>query len=271
MLMDPSKLNFKCFEQNPETAVLLWHLNRGVLQFALNGVETEEGRQLLINQVQNEVQTEEERKKMIEDYKAAVHNKVDLLSCGACGIRHFGHVTDPQGKKSEMKPNQFYRIDLNDLGMLLYSDEEVQQWKIRKEISVEVPDTDTTNKMIHPWKAKSVEENNLGVYHLHPEFVQHSEDKSEHHTLVCGTCMRAISAGRVPTNSIAAGVDYGDFNRIGLQPLTPMERLLIARARLYNRILKVTRSYGTEPWERQTLKGHHILFEHNAPTIVRHT
>jgi len=261
-LSDPSKLDFTSFEQNPETAASLFHLNRGIMHMPVDPDRLKES-------LEAEVLTDEQTKKMIEEFQFAVGKQGDLLTCGACGIRHFGHVIEAYKSKT-MKPNDFCCMDLNDLELLQYNEDDLEEWARQKEVFIDVPDTATTNKMIYPWRAKSVEENELGVFHLHPEFVTHSDDGVYHRTMICGSCMHfIIDEEVVPPNSIANGVDFGDFERIGLSPLTPFERLLVARRRLYNRILKVTRSYGKESWDRQTLKGHHILFDHNAPDVVR--
>jgi hypothetical protein len=41
-LKDPSKLDFTNFELSAETAVVLWHLNRGLLHFSLEDIDSKE-------------------------------------------------------------------------------------------------------------------------------------------------------------------------------------------------------------------------------------
>lgn len=62
----------------------------------------------------------------------------------------------------------------------------------------------------------------------------------------------------IPKLSIAAGIDFGNYDRIGLEPLTIVEELLISQSRLYVSIVKLV---GSRAEERQSAKkGHVIIF-----------
>lgn len=116
-----------------------------------------------------------------------------------------------------------------------------------------------------------MEENDVGTFHLHPEFVEHGVDyhgRPIHRTFLCGSCRNDVIVGEIPSFSIAGGIDFGDHLRLGLTAPTDIERLLIARVRLYNRIFKFNKAYGKFNWQTEILKGHQILFESNSPSVV---
>ena len=72
-------------------------------------------------------------------------------------------------------------------------------------------------------------------YHLHPELLENNM------ATLCETCYYQIrrSTPEVPKLSIAAGIDFGNPERLGLTSLTVVEELLIAQSRLYVSIVKL--------------------------------
>ena len=75
--------------------------------------------------------------------------------------------------------------------------------------------------------------------------------------------------------SLAKGVQFGDFNRIGLETLTLFERIAIARVRLYMCVVKmkydsndVSLKKYNESRATRVLKGHAVSFDHDAPEVV---
>lgn len=99
-------------------------------------------------------------------------------------------------------------------------------------------------------------------YHLHREFVESitslNEEDVEHATL-CHSCYEALTVDKkIPTFSLALGVDFGNADRIGLLKLTLAEEYVIATARLFISIIKLA---GYQHAERQSGKlGHAIVF-----------
>ena len=63
---------------------------------------------------------------------------------------------------------------------------------------------------------------------------------------------------------LANGIDFGDYNRIGLSPLNNLERIILSTVRLYRIIIKLQHSKHSVEG-RQALKGHCVAFTHDAP------
>lgn len=62
----------------------------------------------------------------------------------------------------------------------------------------------------------------------------------------------------IPKSAIAAEIDFGNHDRIGLEPLSIVKELLISKSRLYVSIVKLV---GNRHQERQSAKkGHVIVF-----------
>lgn len=99
---------------------------------------------------------------------------------------------------------------------------------------------------------------NQRYYHLHREFVQ-AESDQQYTTTLCNTCHEAlVKEKKLPIFSLAAGIDYGNADRIFLPKLTLAEEYVIAFARLFILIIKLS---GYQQSERQAGKlGHAIVF-----------
>lgn len=112
-------------------------------------------------------------------------------------------------------------------------------------------------------------------YHLHPEFVDEKivsgEPKKRYTTTLCSECKKNIDAGEIPRRSIAAGVDFGDANRIGLEPLTDRERQIISKVRHYLLIIKIESNIDynrTKEKGQSKVKGCGIYFDDDSPQVV---
>ena len=75
---------------------------------------------------------------------------------------------------------------------------------------------------------------------------------------MCDTCHKKTQCEvpKIPKLSIAAGIDFGHLDRLGLPQLTLVEELIISRSRLYVSILKLC---GNVAAERQTAKKGHVI------------
>ena len=89
---------------------------------------------------------------------------------------------------------------------------------------------------------------------------------------ICSSCLRILEQKNttLPPLSIAAGVDFGVPSRIGLPPLSLAEQYVIARARLYASIVKLTAGNSAE--QQNFRKGHVITFpqQESADLIAEH-
>lgn len=136
-------------------------------------------------------------------------------------------------------------------------------------------------------------------YHLHPEFVEEtpwsgvrgvvdavvcgvgkitqpltgeSLDVMVHRARVCRKCHTAfVKEKRVPAMSLADGVNLGNPQRIGLEPLNMIERTLIAQMRTDLQIVKCNApdKYTRADSSYQSgLRGHVITFPHDGPEVL---
>jgi hypothetical protein len=71
--------------------------------------------------------------------------------------------------------------------------------------------------------------------------------------------------------SIAAGIDFGDFTQIGLNPPSAMESIIIAKHRHYHNVIKIQPN-GTagrrSDFTKSKVRAHHILFRHDAGKVA---
>jgi len=117
------------------------------------------------------------------------------------------------------------------------------------------------------------------LFHLHPEFVEkytNDNGKFGFKAKMCSDCYRSVTnkdkeTGKpkpmIPELSIANGIDFGDYNRVGLTPLTPRERHIISKVRHCINIIKIEGISGAN--KHSTIKGCGIIFDHDCPQVVR--
>jgi hypothetical protein len=109
------------------------------------------------------------------------------------------------------------------------------------------------------------------VLNLHPEFVHKDKGQNEF-TFLCHHCKTsAVDGEKIPSRSIASGVDFGDYHRIGLTAPNAYEVAMLARIRHYHNVVKIQPNGGNgsrSDYSRSKIKGHSILFEHDAPQLA---
>jgi hypothetical protein len=85
---------------------------------------------------------------------------------------------------------------------------------------------------------------------------------------LCHTCAAHASGERagLPSQSLAAGVDYGRMDCLQLPPLTDIEKLLLSDVRMYANVLKVVApsTAGKKEWQHVQLRAHFITFLHQG-------
>ena len=277
-ITDEWKCGFHSFEQDPEEAVMLWHLNSGSLRFSdVNGDLNDAAvRERLANEIHDEILTVEEQDNLVGDfllrqgrggYNAAYRQECSIKSCGACG-KH----------EAERNGLEYVESHLSQLGILKLNEE--QRERFQQECSalpLMLPIDDLGElKEFHVWKLRSIYAWENSLYFLHPELI-HQVKVDEHRlmpaTYLCKTCNAAVNDGQIPSNSLASGVDFGDCSRLPLltRP-NQMERAIIAKLRHYYTIVKVQPN-GQPGWSRSdythsAIRGHAILFEHDAPKVA---
>lgn len=277
-LADPSSLKFNRFEQNPETAVILHHLNRGFLHYDYGNLADADEREKLIDQIRAEQPTLEEKKSMVSKYFFERPPLCEVFACGACGVKR--PVQD--GIKYHDTPLDSELLHILQLDAA--ETKQLQQDMKKPRVLVPYLQVDETSqtrrirwKHIHPWKAKSIfvmqsvtaNKASCTYFHLHPELVS-KDDQGKYYTKLCNSCYQATTAGVRPTFSIASGVDFGDYRRIGLTVPNLMERHVLARVRLYSRIVKIQPNVGQgrQDYSHAKLRAHCIAFAHDAPIVA---
>ena len=79
----------------------------------------------------------------------------------------------------------------------------------------------------------------IDYYHLHPEMVETKSDGGGHEVKLCTSCVALIKKNEDLPRSIKAGVDFGSYHRIGLEPLSLAERNIISTYRHYSQAVKI--------------------------------
>ena len=293
---EPDNISFSEFEQNPETAVMLYHMNSGNNKFeALDDLDFEAGSetwdpetvQRLIKEIQDEVPTKAEQAEMLKNYFQAqgrggidgVDHQVEglpetvdchILTCGTCGVRH------PQRGRQALSKVFLWELVGTPFE---YSPEDKVSWEAEKQESpLRIPfNANGDWKKVDTSKLRSAYDSvALGrTFHMHPEMVvnKHKEQlDAKEFTFLCQDCLKCKTQGsKPPPNSIAAGVDFGDYERIGLVEPSLSELCLIARVRNYLNCVKVSDNKKVGSLTNYTvskIRGHAIAFRHTAPIIA---
>ena len=180
----------------------------------------------------------------------------DIYTCAACGMR--------QQQQVEAK---YKRMPLSVLDLLAYHPDHDADVSRRNRVE----ETDSTYR-----PAFSYYVSNSGTwYHMHREFVDKPGVGSDSHdtetsALLCPSCAgccaawnRAAGSKRLdkarPKRSISVGSDFGDLRRVGLEPLSRMEYLVLAQVRPYMVVCKFSgKQLGKG--EQPVLRGQCIAF-----------
>jgi hypothetical protein len=100
-----------------------------------------------------------------------------------------------------------------------------------------------------------------------------TREDGSHSAALCPSCHDSIVVlGKIPKLSIAAGVDFGHFNRLGLTHPNLHEQLVLSRTRLYFSMFKISsNAKGQVNMNTQNkVRCHSILFPHDAPGVSSH-
>lgn len=237
--------NFGHFEQDPDEALLLHHLNRGFTQFNTDDDVS------LAQDVKKEVLLPAETLKLKKEFRKRVQIS-GFLTCAACGIR------DPYRKQCVL-------MRLDELGVLQMDEDQAEMVASEHGASLHLPVSEVEWKTVYLHQLRSYYQSRTGaVYHLHPEFVDEDEGIA-----VCKDCCRDIRKGKVPPLSIAGGIDFGDLHRLGLTRPNAYELALISKVRLYFKVIKIASNSGDRnDYTHSKLRGHMICFDAKSPEIT---
>jgi len=266
--------------KSPIKALLLFYLNSGLFRFEQykDFDAAWDDQNIDVEAVCKEIGAEkltatEFRDLMTTFLKSHSYTSGDLMSCGACGIRLHECSGKPRVK--------YRRLFLNepDAQILAYTTKQTQaleQFRHNPNSCVKIPIDDQWNtKTVEIWKAKSVfvqtsaNHSSSSYWHLHPELVDSDADGCLS-TLLCPTCNGRITKGRLPFYSIANGIDFGFYHRLGLTLPNLHEQLILSRSRLFFATMKVSsNTYGIVNHDiHSRFKCHAVIFPHDAPNVA---
>ena len=304
MIVDES---FHDFENHPERAVLLYHLNSGhhkfwevdkLLNSHLDPVTHSEVIERLKAEIQDEILTKDETQQLLcrfaqnqgRHFQSEFDDQANWQSlkglpasvdahhlvCGSCGIKS---VHGKQGRNCTVVP-------LDELPSVMCLSEEQAQEHLKLEAKgpILLPVDEEGNVCaFHPWKLKSIYKSSTlnKMFHLHPEFVHVSTNPStglsQELTVFCCSCSEWFSKHKKspaltpPKNSIASGIDFGDYTRLGLSQPSLVEMIVISRVRHFHNIVKITNNHSTNArsdFTKNQLRAHSINFRQDAPVIA---
>ena len=258
-LPDAEELNAN-FEQSPHIALGMFHVNCNLWQYSqpISDMEmlTLDENDLpspvasLVTEISDNLSTTELQKKLLTSAQTRTDPLQAVRACGACGIRALGGLHQYEAGFHRVDLNQCRRGDAGELFLspLQLSPEAVQEYHGRGEHS-NVASVTRVN----------IEGQEIYFY-LHPELV------SDGATWLCDKCFQHVknnTENKPPPFSIAAGMDYGLFSRLGLPRLSMAEWCLISPIRLYSHAIVLSAGTTNQP---RKLTGHVVAFTHSAVT-----
>jgi hypothetical protein len=265
---------FSHIESNPLIAVLLWYLNAGYGRFdsfqefdqTCHNKEIDVPK--ICEEINQEVLTNTELSMMLDTFfQSHSYIEGDFISCGACGLRQQQRKTNPTVHFKWVNLEK----ELYLLKFTVEDDERLLGMKTTNSIQIPVGNNGETEEIL-PWKVLSLYKSRRGCcYHLHPELVEERSDGTEY-TRLCPTCyQKIVKKGKTPELSIAGGIDFGNYKRIQhLQYPNLHEQLVLAQVRLFQVTIKISsNSRGQQNYTLNRLRGHAILFSHDAPQMVK--
>ena len=281
----------KVFENSNNTlgqALFLFYANAGLLRFDqwkdfsahFDGKEMDI--EALMKELDDERLTDEEMKLLaIEFLSLHSYTAEPLFSCATCGVRQMGRIKDPSISYSSFVLGEDGICDL-----FKYSQEDRDSLETiieSKSTRVVIPVNESWDTIVvDAWKARSVyiethENGEKDYWHVHPELVENVMSDTnnvspvKHRIKMCPCCFENAIKGKLSKYSIANGVDFGDYRRVGLSPLNLHEQLIVAKTRLYFALIKtVSNQKGSACNKdyRSIARCHAILFPHNSPEVL---
>ena len=196
-----------------------------------------------------------------------------IYLCASCGYRSID--------ASNSTKKSFVRMRLSELSYLQLDDESKAANLRRMEtMDLELPTNNNGGDMktFELWKSWNIWpqqklNNDEHYYFLHPELVEPDITKDKllqvHHSAwLCGTCSTNVKKEKDPPLSLKAGTDFGSFERVGLTPLSLMERHIVSKVRHYSQVVKIESNSGRQIELMQcAIKGCCIVFDHDAPAV----
>ena len=265
--------NFDGFQHDPELSVMLWHANSGMTRYDdLGDLDEVSNREKFLRMLKSEMLTLEEQDSLLQDFlrqhgrtnvDASGFADCSILACGACGR-----------KDAQRNGIDYKKYELSKLDAFILTDEDFLEYLIHYDSPPLMLSLDGTSSLqaVHTYKARSiwfeggVLSDESVCYNLHPELVDYDSKHGKYYTYFCKTCGNTWEDHQTFNDlSIAAGIDFGDYQRLGLTKPNAFERAIISKIRHYYHIIKIQSNNIKTDYSRNALKGHSIMFKHDAP------
>ena len=126
---------------------------------------------------------------------------------------------------------------------LHYNEQEIKEFLalVQSTKNVQIPLSEYQSGSIDISKAKSVfsaDGRFSNLFHLYPELVSETDNGLQ--TMICPNCQKHLSKYNHPPMSISAGVDFGYFTRLSLEPPNLHEQILLSWYQLFFVVVKVS-------------------------------
>ena len=191
----------------------------------------------LCQEIRNEQLLEMEIASLIEHWgKDHSYVQQNFFACGACGVHQMEN------------PRVMYRplmLSSPEPEPLCYrsNEQEIKEFLALAQSTknVQIPLSEYQSGFIDISKVKSVFSADGGfssLFHLHPELVSETDNGLQ--TMICPNCQKHLLKYNCPPMSISAGVDFGDFTRLLLEPPNLHEQILLSRYQLFVVVVKVS-------------------------------
>jgi len=174
-----------------------------------------------------------------------------------------------QGYHRRLMDREPLSIPYNDEGDM----KEVDLWRLRSIWPAKKPDELAEERDNLP--SYMFDESGDPVYfHLHPEFVDEKVvpgEPNKYYATICSHCKKSLDENKSPWRSLVSGIDFGYANRIGLEPLTELERQIISKVRHYILMIKIeSNTADGRVIERgqSKVKGCGIYFNDDSARVV---
>ena len=264
-LVNSDKKIFDRVEDDPFRAVTLYHLNSGIASF--RGLQTEDVDKV-VEEIEREEMTPQQKLDMTKEFMAAHSFGLDdnLGSCACCGIRTSG-----------AKAAKGRRVPLAVLDMLELTEEHCQVFNGSQDdarkffcaVPTNMEATEYANIDVRDIFSWYHSEQLQRRFYLHPELVE-LDDAGCEVAYLCQSCCKATNADQgLPKNSIAAGVDFGYFARVGLEYPNLHEMAIISKMRNYVGYAKLKENSGPNAnFTLNRLSAHTVLFADDSTGVV---
>jgi len=266
----------------PAKSIILYYLNSGMMRFQKHReyMASWEGREVdvdaLVKEISAEKLTETEAQETVRRFLIDhPYTCGRIQACGSCGIREMERKAEPRiryvpvylddGVSEPLR----YGYDKKD-DVIINSLRQDHSSKVTIPINENWDTRCVDLKDLRSHYIQHQPDGSTTYWHLHPELVKHCPIRRKHYTVVCPECLSALRKAKRPALSIAGGVDFGHYRRVGLEPPNLLELQILSRMRLFFATVKVSSNQmGVVNRSLQnTYKCHAILFRHDAPNVA---